>query len=238
MNQQPADWVSFWNAPHSTYVNARHLDMHYRDVAAEIVALLPASQARVLDYGCGEALHADRVAAEAAALTLCESAASVRASLARRFAGNDKITIAAPEDIERQPDATYDFIVANSLVQYLSGAELDRLLALWRRLLAPGGRLVVGDVIPPNVGAASDVIALLRYAARRGFLMAALWGLARTAVSPYRKIRSRLGVSCYPEGAFLTRLGAAGYEARRAAHNLEHNPARMTFIATPGRVSV
>jgi hypothetical protein len=70
MNDQPADWVSFWNAPHSIYVNARHLDVHYRDIADGVIAFVPSREARVLDYGCGEALHADRVAAAAATLTL------------------------------------------------------------------------------------------------------------------------------------------------------------------------
>jgi hypothetical protein len=97
--------------------------------------------------------------------------------------------------------------------------------------LAPDGRLVIGDVIPPDVGAASDVLALLRYAARRGFLTAALLGLARTAISPYRRIRARLGIGCYSEADFLARLAGAGYAAQRAKRNLEHNPARMTFIA-------
>jgi SAM-dependent methyltransferase len=156
----------------------------------------------------------------------------VRANLARRFAGNGKITVAAPDEIERQPDGAYDLIVANSLVQYLSESELDALLALWRRLLAPGGRLVIGDVIPPDVGAVSDVLALLRYARRGGFLGPALLGLARTAVSPYRAIRARLGVSCHTEAEFLARLTGAGFAAHRSARNLEHNPARMTFVAT------
>ena len=233
MKGQPKDWVSFWDAPHSIYVNARHLDLHYRDTAAGIIGFIPSPQARVLDYGCGEALHADRVAAAAAALTLCEAASNLRARLARRFSGNAKIRVMAPEEVEEQPDASYDLIVANSLVQYLSAAELDRLLALWRRLLAPAGRLVIGDVIPPNVSALSDAVALLHYAARGGFLMAAILGLVRTAFSPYRSIRARLGVICYSEAEFLARLSAAGYAAERAPRNIEHNPARMTFVARP-----
>jgi SAM-dependent methyltransferase len=233
MSPRPADWVSFWNAPHSIYVNARHLDVHYRDIAEGIAALVPFADARVLDHGCGEALHADQVAAKAGALTLCEAAASVRTSLARRFAGNPKIRVMAPEEVEQQPDGSYDMVVANSLVQYLSAPALDRLLATWRRLLGPNGRLVIGDVIPPTNGALGDVVALLRYAARRGFFVAAIAGLARTAVSPYRKLRSQLGISCYSEAEFLGRLAASGYAAKRAADNLEHNPARMTFIATP-----
>src|SRR5262249_38893083 len=116
----------------------------------------------------------------------------------------------------------------------LSAAELERLLALWRRLLAPGGALIVADIIPPDVGALSDVGALLRYAVRNGFLLAALGGLARTAVSPYRHLRSRLGIAQYPDAQFMQRPAAPGYKPERLARNMEHNPARMTFRATVG----
>ena len=55
------DWIAFWDSEHSIYVNARHRDVHYRRIAQDIRAHLPAGAA-VLDYGCGEALHADLVA--------------------------------------------------------------------------------------------------------------------------------------------------------------------------------
>ena len=105
------------------------------------------------------------------------------------------------------------------------------MLALWRRLLTPGGTLIVADVIPPDVGAVSDVIALLRYAVANGFLVAALVGLVRTALSPYRKLRNQLGVARYTEPALLAKLRAAGFTGERMSRNVEHNPARMTFRA-------
>ena len=226
-----ADWRSFWDSEHSIYVNARHKDVHYRDIADQIAAFVPGPTARVLDYGCGDALHADRVAAVAAEVLLADSTQSVRAAMAARFAGNPRIKVLAPEELEQRSDRSLDLIVANSVVQYLSKAELDRVLALFRRLLAPGGALIVADVIPPDVGAVSDVVALLRLAARNGFLVAALLGLARTAVSPYRKLRSTLGIAQYTEAEFTRALTAAGFAAERLPRNMEHNPARMTFRA-------
>src|SRR5262245_17061027 len=71
------DWIAFWDSEHSIYVNARHRDVHYRTIAQDIRALVP-SGAAVLDYGCGDALHADLVAAPARELILCEAAPSVR----------------------------------------------------------------------------------------------------------------------------------------------------------------
>jgi SAM-dependent methyltransferase len=228
-----SDWRSFWDSAHSIYVNARHKDVHYREIAEQIAAFVPGPNARVLDHGCGDAIHADRVAAVAARVLLCDAAPSVRAALAARFKNEPRIEVLAPEQLEQLPGGGLDLIVSNSMVQYLSVAELDRVLALWRRLLAPGGTLVVADVIPPDVGALSDVVALLRYAATNGFLLAALVGLARTTVSPYRKLRNKLGIARYTEPEFTARLAAAGFRAERLARNMEHNPARMTFRARP-----
>jgi len=224
-------WREFWDRPHSIYVNDRHKDVHYRDIAEAIAAFVPGPDARVLDHGSGDAIHADIVAAAARSLILCESAASARAAMAARFAANSRITVLSPEEIERLADRSLDLIVANSLVQYLKADELDRVLALWRRLLAPGGTLIVADVIPPDVGPLSDAVALLRYAAAHGFLFAALAGLTRTALSPYRRLRAALGIAHYGEADFLAKLRAAGFTAERLPRNLEHNPARMTFRA-------
>jgi SAM-dependent methyltransferase len=226
-------WREFWDSAHSIYVSERHKDVHYRDVAEQLAAFVPGPDARVLDHGSGEAIHADLVAARARELYLCDAAASVRAANAARFAADPRIKVIAPEEVERMADGSLDLVFANSLVQYLTAAELDRTLALWRRLLAPGGVLVVADVIPPDVGPLSDGIALLRYATAHGFLIAALVGLTRTALSPYRRLRNALGIARYTQADFLDRLRAAGFAGERLARNVEHNPARMTFRARP-----
>jgi SAM-dependent methyltransferase len=228
-----SDWRSFWDSEHSIYVNARHKDVHYREIAEQIAAFVPGPDARALDYGSGDAIHADLVAAVAAEVLLCDAAPSVRAAMAARFAGNTRIKVIAPEEVQALPDGRLDLIVSNSVAQYLTSDELTQLLALFRRLLTPGGTLIFADVIPPDVGTISDVSALLRYAARHGFLLAALLGLAKTTVSPYRKLRSTLGVAQYTEAEFMQRLAAAGFSAERLPRNMEHNPARMTFRARP-----
>jgi SAM-dependent methyltransferase len=228
-----SDWRSFWDSEHSIYVNARHKDVHYQEIADQIATFVPKPSARVLDYGSGDAIHADRVAAVAAEVTLCDAAPSVRAAMAARFADNPRIKVIAPEEVTALPDQRFDLIVTNSVAQYLTEDELTRLLALFRRLLAPDGTLIFADVIPPDVGALSDVTALLRYAAKHGFLGAALIGLAKTTVSPYRKIRSTLGIAQYTQAQFTQKLTDAGFAAERLARNMEHNPARMTFRGKP-----
>src|SRR5438874_1342002 len=205
-----ADWKSFWDSAHSIYVNGRHKYVHYRTVAEQIAQFVPGRTARVLDFGCGEALHANLVAEVASEVVLADSADTVRAAMALRFAANPRIKVLSPQDLEELPDKRFDLIVSNSVVQYLTTTELEHLLALWRRLLASAGTLIVADVIPPDVGKLSDVFALFRLAARHGFLLGALAGLARTAVSPYRKLRSTLGIAQYTEAEFIAKLAAAG----------------------------
>ena len=226
-------WLTFWDSSHSIYGNARHRDVHYSLIAQQIAALVPSPQARVLDYGCGEALHADRVAAAAGELLLCEGAPRVRAGIAARFAGDAKIRTVAPEDVERLADHSLDLIVLHSVAQYLTPDELAKLLALFHRLLNAGGILVVSDIIPPDVAASTDALALLRFGAGNGFFIAAVTGLIRTVLSDYWRLRTRYGLTRYGEVAMTEKLAAAGFTAQRAPHNIGHNQARMAFMARP-----
>jgi SAM-dependent methyltransferase len=228
-----SDWLAFWDKPHSIYVNARHKDVHYRLIAEELAALVPSQTARVLDYGCGEALHADLVAAAAGEVLLCDGAPSVRSGVGARFAANPKIRVLAPEDVQRLPDHSLDFIVLHSVAQYLTAEQTQSLLGLFHRLLQPAGILLVSDVIPPQNTAATDVAALLRFGAANGFLFAAMGGVVRTVFSDYRRIRASIGLTYYNEATITEKLTAAGFTAQHAAKNIGHNQARMAFIARP-----
>ena len=227
------NWRDFWNQDTPIYVNDRHKHLHYRGIADDIAALIPSPGMRVLDHGCGEALEAGRLAAQCSRLYLCDAAPLVRERLGQRFEGHPAIRVLAPEGVEALPESSLDLIVANSLVQYLTGDELRALLALWRSKLNADGRLVLADVIPPNVSPLTDAAALLSFARRGGFLGAALVGLARTALSDYRKIRNALGLSQYSQAEMIDLLKAGGFAAERHPDNIGHNPARMTFVAQP-----
>ena len=124
-------------------------------------------------------------------------------------------------------------IVVNSVVQYLSLADLDRLLAVSRDKLAPGGRLVLADIVPKQVGPIGDALQLLKFAAANGFLIAAFAGLVRSYFSNYRQVRQGLGFLQLDEKEMLDLLAQAGFTARRHFPNMGHNARRMTFVATP-----
>ncbi len=105
------------------------------------------------------------------------------------------------------------------------------MLANWKRILKPGGKLVVADILPHQQSMPKDALSLLVFAAKNGFLIAAVFGLVRTVFSDYGKIRAKLGVAQYSEDEVLGILRAAGFTAKRLPKNFGHNQQRMAFEA-------
>lgn len=225
------DWIDYYDSTHTIYVSKLHRDVHFETIARDIVGYVSSKESVVLDYACGEALSAETVADACGRLILAEPAPGVRGRLVARFAPNTKIRVRSLDELRHVDEKSVDLAVMNSVAQYMTPDELDAAFAIVRRLLKPAGRLVLGDILQPNVGMSGDVIALLRFAAKHGFVKDALLGLARTALSDYRQLRTRIGLQRYSEAEMLAKLAAAGFTATRAPVNIGHNPSRMTFVA-------
>jgi len=225
------DWIDYYDSTHTIYASRLHRDLHFQLIARDIIGYISSPEAVVLDYACGEALSAAKVAAACGQLILAEPAPGVRGRLIARFAPDTRIRVRSLDDIRKMAENSVDLVVMNSVAQYLTPAELDAAFAVIRRLLKPGGRLVLGDILRPEVGMPRDVIALLRFAATHGFLRDALIGLVSTALSDYRQLRARVGLQRYGEAEMIAKLAAAGFTASRAHSNIGHNPWRMTFVA-------
>lgn len=123
----------------------------------------------MLDYACGEALSASQVAAACGKLILAEPAPGVRGRLIARFAPNTKIRVRSLDDVRKMQEQSIDLVVMNSVAQYMTPDELDAALLNFSRILKPSGKLVLGDILQPNVGMFRDVTALLSFGLRHGF---------------------------------------------------------------------
>jgi ubiquinone/menaquinone biosynthesis C-methylase UbiE len=225
------DWIDYYDSTHTIYASKLHRDLHFQVIARDIIGYISSPDSVVLDYSCGEALYAGRVAEACGKLYLAEPAPGVRGRLIARFAPNTKIRVRSLDDLRQMAEKSVDLVVMNSVAQYMTPAELDAAFAVIRRLLKPGGRLVLGDILRPEVGMPRDVLALLRFALTHGFLKDALIGLLSTALSDYRQLRSRVGLQRYSEAEMIAKLTAGGFTASRAHFNIGHNPWRMTFVA-------
>src|ERR1039458_9542968 len=158
------DWIDYYDSTHTIYASRLHRDLHFQLIARDIVGHISSPDAVVLDYACGEALSAARVAEACGRLILAEPAPGVRGRLIARFAPNTKIRVRSLDDLRKMEEKSIDLVVMNSVAQYMTSAELDSALAVIRRLLKPGGRLVLGDILRPEVGMIRDVVALFRFA--------------------------------------------------------------------------
>jgi ubiquinone/menaquinone biosynthesis C-methylase UbiE len=225
------DWIDYYDSTHTIYASKRHRDLHFELIARDIKSYITARDQVVLDYACGEALSAGKVAEACGLLILAEPAPGVRGRLIARFAPDTKIKVRSLDDVRKMAENSVDLVVMNSVAQYMTADELDSALAAMRKILKPSGRLVLGDILRPEVGMLTDVYALLRFGAKKGFLKDALWGLAATALSDYRQLRSRVGLQRYSQAEIIQRLAKAGFSASRAGQNIGHNPWRMTFVA-------
>jgi SAM-dependent methyltransferase len=225
------DWREFWNGEHSIYVNARHKALHYDRIARDLAAYIPSPRASVLDYGCGEALSAAALAEKCGTLYLYDAASNVQEKLRGRFASYRNIVVLSSNGLDTIGEASLDLIIANSLLQYLRHREFEDLLDVWHRKLRPDGRLVLADVLPPDLDAIADVKALLDFAWRGGFLMAALAGLGRTFFSDYRRLRNEVGLTRYAPEDLFTLLAAHGFAGEQRASNVGHNQLRATYLA-------
>ncbi|QWG14145.1 methyltransferase domain-containing protein [Bradyrhizobium sediminis] len=225
------DWIDYYDSTHTIYASKLHRDLHFQIIARDIIGYISSPDAVVLDYACGEALSAAKVADACGKLYLAEPAPGVRGRLIARFAPNTKIRVRSLDDLRNMDEKSIDLAVMNSVAQYMTPDELDAAFLVIKRLLKPGGRLVVGDILRPEVGMARDVAALLRFALKHGFLKDALIGLVSTALSDYRQLRAKVGLQRYSEAEMVAKLAAAGFTASRAHFNIGHNPWRMTFVA-------
>lgn len=224
-------WREFFDRDHSIYVNQRHKLLHADIVAKGVASHIPSSDAQVLDYGCGEALGARHVAERCGTLFLYDTAASVRAKLVASTIAIPNARVIDDAGFAALPDRSLDMIAVVSVLQYVSGAELARLLETFRDKLKDDGLLVLGDVVPNDLSPIEDARALLEFGFHGGFLTAAMAGLVRTALSDYRTLRAAYGLSTYDEPEMRSILADHGFSCARAAANIGHNQKRMTFVA-------
>src|SRR5258708_15821381 len=144
------DWIDYYDSTHTIYASKRHRDLHFQVIARDIAGYISSPDAVVLDYSCGEALSAARVAEACGKLILAEPAPGVRGRLIARFAPNTRIRVRSLDDLRHMEEKSVDLAVMNSVAQYMTPGELDAPFAVFRRLLKPVARPPLGHTLHPQ----------------------------------------------------------------------------------------
>lgn len=232
----PTDWLAYFD----------HLEHHsplYRAQSALYVEALTNAvgvhkDQRLLDFGCGFGFVAAMLAPLVAEVWFWDPSPHMR-SLAERHTAHlsnarfcDLSTSLTSPQAATRHGSHFDLILVNSVAQYMAPEELWTWLSRWRGMLAPDGKLVLSDLIPPTHRGMSDVVDLLRLGARRGSPLRA----AGEALGGLRQYwRTSRAVPLVRVGLEELERAAAGadLETRVLHHNLTHFSKRWTAVLLP-----
>lgn len=217
-------WVTYWDElPEGQLLFRPEAEEYVRNLTSTF-ALSPSS--RVLDFGCGYGFCAEHLAPRVGELFLWDAAPSMRQNASQRLTRFGNVHAL---DLDVPASTTLDFILVNSVVQYMTPDELAGWLSRWRELLAPHGQIVLSDLIPPGHGHFKDLFSLIKFSLRRGYLVRAVRNVFATRkryveaekVRPlYRPAREELE----------SMARQAGLSLRFLDHNLTHFKSRVTAV--------
>jgi ubiquinone/menaquinone biosynthesis C-methylase UbiE len=166
-----------------------HVDAMYTAVADATVA--GATRPSVLELGCGTGNLTRALLARGAVVTAVDQNPDMLAIAKEKLGAADgRLALeemAAAEIADRFPPSSFDAIAATLVLSEMGEDEQAFVLGAARRVLRPGGRLVVADEVAP-VGR----LARARHAAFRIPLAIVTYALTQTSTSPVRELDRRV----------------------------------------------
>ena len=111
---------------------------------------------RVLDLGCGTGALAVRLARRGCQVTGVDISPAMLDQAAQRLREEGLAEQVTLRELGRReldtafPDAAFDAVVSTLLFSELSADEIDYALAECRRILRPGGQLLIADEVLPD----------------------------------------------------------------------------------------
>ncbi|HYW93294.1 MAG TPA: methyltransferase domain-containing protein [Gammaproteobacteria bacterium] len=123
-------------------------------------AMLPLDGARVLELGCGKAVHTRAIAesGRVAEIVACEvDEIQQRANMAGPALPRVTFRLGGAEVID-EPDASFDIVLMFKSLHHIPGESLDQALGEIHRVLRPGGLVYLSE--PVFAGAFNEILRL------------------------------------------------------------------------------
>ncbi|WP_328675201.1 non-ribosomal peptide synthetase [Streptomyces sp. NBC_00343] len=139
-----------WKSAYDGEPIPREQMREWRDTA--VAQVLDFAPGWVLEIGAGAGLLLARIAGEVEEYWATDISATVVDRVREQaeqagLGGRVRLSVQAADDVSGLPRAGFDTVLLNAVAQYFPSVDhLDRVLSEAMELLAPGGRLIVGDV--------------------------------------------------------------------------------------------
>jgi SAM-dependent methyltransferase len=222
-------WVDYWS---KLAYDADAWRISMAEYVHALDAALPIDTGwRVLDYGAGPGFIAPALAPRVSELWLADPSAELLSTARENSVNHPNVTLRAiPEaSAASLPEAHFDLIIFNSVLQYLKKDQASSIFSRFAPLLAPGGRIVVSDIVPAHLSLLKDAWPVLGFYRRSfGTLAALRYGLSELR---NRSQRSHLSFHRYERDEFES-LVAETYTLRWIP-NLTISKARWSAILEP-----
>jgi SAM-dependent methyltransferase len=223
-------WTAYWQG-------VPELRRVFRHEAAEYVRRLQRAvelpnEARVLDFGCGFGFVAELLAPRVAEVAVWDAAHSMRSRARVNLAHVPNVRfvdLSAGSALGEQD--RFDLILVNSVIQYMDRDELRSCLGAWHRLLRPGGKVVLSDLLPEQHRLSWDLLGFAWRELRHGSGLRVMVHHLREFQRYRRSLHHKplLAISC----AELRRFAAeAGLAAVALCDSLTHRRDRGAYVLT------
>jgi demethylmenaquinone methyltransferase/2-methoxy-6-polyprenyl-1,4-benzoquinol methylase len=164
------------------------VDAMYEAVATAATAGAPG--ARILEIGCGTGNLTARLLAHGAVVTAIDQDPEMLAVAREKLGDDARVTLremAAVEIADRFPPQSFDAVAATLVLSEMEQDEQAYVLAAARRVLRPGGRLVVADEVEPP-----GLWGRLAHAALRWPVAVLTYVLTQTSTQAVRDLAARV----------------------------------------------
>ncbi len=181
------------SAPHRYDLGMRLLSLGRVDAMYDAVAAAAVGRdtnPRVLELGCGTGNLTARLLAHGATVTAIDQDPEMLAVAREKLGGKPGLTLqemAAAEIGDRFPAGAFDAVAGTLVLSEMSEDEQAYVLEAARRVLRPGGRLVVADEVRPE-----GLWPRLAYAATRWPAAAVTYVLTQTSTRTVRDLGGRI----------------------------------------------
>lgn len=185
------------------------------------------SHHQIVDFGCGQAYALDQLSPHLGSLFGYEPSTAMRVLANRAVSHRSNVSIVDNRD--DIPVGWADYVISNSVTQYLTATELKDAIDWWWTLLKPGGTALISDVLGKEQRFFRELAlaTLLSLRSRRPF--AFIKHCAGHVSKSYLTSASTTPLSVFPAQAFLDMGSEAGFHCTILARNLTYNSDRYTI---------